>query len=256
VIMTRGLLATLGDQGELDTLLRRVTSLAGKGSPLPENRAAHEATLAILSQKESVYDPESGSITLARMLARRPCERDCLTGTPIPGRSRPGELPASVGALGALQPSYALVEEARQLEKADKPAQAINLYLQAATMTPDEPHLLGSLGTAYLRAGDLQAARLHLQKAVKLQPDYYRTRMGLGYLYLQQGEVRKANRELAESVRLLPVTENLFLLAEAREKGDDVAGGLSLYQLVVEKDPHSKLGRTAADRLARSKGAQ
>ena len=81
-------------------------------------------------------------------------------------------------------------------------------------------------------------------------------RMGLGYLYLQQGKVSQANDELAESVRLLPVTENLFLLAEAREKGGDVEGGLSLYRLIVDKDPHSTLGRTAARRLAHAKGVQ
>jgi Flp pilus assembly protein TadD len=166
------------------------------------------------------------------------------------------EVPGPIRILKELQPAYALLEEARQLEKAGNPSQAIILYLKAATMAPDEPHILGSLGMAYLRAGELQTARLNLQKAVRLQPDYYRTRMGLGYLYLQQGKVRKANDELAESVRLLPVTENLFLLAEAREKGGDAEGGMSLYKLIVAKDPHSKLGRTAASRLARAKGVQ
>ena len=138
-------------------------------------------------------------------------------------------------------------------KSANKPGKST---IVLAATTPDEPRILGSLGMAYLRAGQNQAARLHLQKSVKLQPDYYRTQMGLGYLYLQKGKFRQANQALAMSARLLPVSENLFLLAEAREKSGDVEGAILLYQLVVESDRHSKLGRTSASRLAKSAGAQ
>ena len=203
-----------------------------------------------------MYDPESGSIRLARIFAQRPCEGSCLTSLLQSGVNRSGDVPESIRVLKGLQPAYELLKEAQRLEKADNPSQAITQYLNAASMAPEEPQILGSLGMAYLRTGELQTARLNLQKAVELQPDYYKTRMGLGYLYLQQGKVRKANDQLAESVRLLPVTENLFLLAEAREKGGDAEGGMSLYRLIVETDPHSKLGRTAASRLARSKGVE
>ena len=123
-------------------------------------------------------------------------------------------------------------------------------------MTPDEPRILRALGMAYLRAGQLQSARLHLQKAVKLQPDYYRSRMGLGYLYLQTGKLHLANQSLAESVGLLPVTENLFLLAEAREQSGDLKAALSLYKVIVDSDPDSKLGRSSASRLEQSAGGQ
>ncbi len=153
-------------------------------------------------------------------------------------------------------PGYKLLADAREFESSNDQAQAIATYLQAASITPDEPRILGSLGLAYLRAGQLQPARLHLQKSVKLQPDYYRTQMGLGYLYLQLGKIRLANEALAVSVRMLPVTENLFLLAEAREKSGDTEGGMLLYQLVVESDRDSKLGRTSVNRLAQSAGSQ
>jgi len=109
---------------------------------------------------------------------------------------------------------------------------------------------------AYLRAGQLQSARLPLQKAVKLQPDYYRSRMGLGYLYLGKGQLRQASQELAESVALLPVTENLFLLAEVREKSGDLKEALALYTMIVKADPDSKIGRSSASRLAQATGGQ
>jgi predicted Zn-dependent protease len=256
IVVTRGILSEISDQDELVALLQDAAALTRTAYSERANRASNEATAEILSLKESVYDPESGSIRLARILARRPCEGSCLNSLLQSGVSRSGNVSESIRMLKELQPAYELLKEAQRLEKADKPSQAITQYLNAASMAPDEPQILGALGMAYLRAGELQTARLNLQKAVELQPDYYKTRMGLGYLYLQQGKVRKANDQLAESVRLLPVTENLFLLAEAREKGGDAEGGMSLYRLIVETDPHSKLGRTAASRLARLKDVQ
>jgi|GEM_PF-1431123 len=256
VVVTRGVLSKIRDQGELVALLQHAVAFTRTAYSDRANRASNKATAEILSLKESVYDPESGSIRLARIFAQKPCEGSCLTSLMQSGVSRSGEVPESIRMLKELQPAYELLKEAQRLEKADNSSQAITQYLNAATMAPDEPQILGALGMAYLRAGELQTARLNLQKAVKLQPDYYMTRMGLGYLFLQQGKVRKANDQLADSVRLLPVTENLFLLAEAREKGGDAEGGMSLYRLIVETDPHSKLGRTAASRLVRSKGAQ
>jgi predicted TPR repeat methyltransferase len=80
--------------------------------------------------------------------------------------------------------------------------------------------------------------------------------MGLGYLFQQQGELPKANAFLSDSVRLLPTTENLFLLAESREKIGDTKGAMALYRQVFEVDPDGKLGRTAASRLAEAAGTQ
>ena len=254
LILTRGLLSEVRDHAALVSLLRRAADLAGSTSADWPSRAATEAATEFLSQHESVYDPESASIRLARIFAGQPCAQSCLPESLPGGEGHTEEMPGSISTLQEMRPAYALLTEARQLELDDNPSQAITLYLKAATMAPDEAHILASLGMAYLRAGELPSARLYLQNAVRLQPDYYQTRMGLGYLYLQQGKVRKANDELAESVRLLPVTENLFLLAEAREKDGDAEAGMSLYRLIVERDPRSKLGRTAARRLAAASG--
>ena len=254
--MTRGLLSEVRDLGGLKALLQQAAALTHTALSVQATRDSNQATMEILSIKESIYDPESGSIRLARIFAERPCEGDCVKSLLSSGVSSSEGIPEPIRLLKELQPAYALLAEAQRFEKADNSAQAIIYYLKAATMAPEEPHILGSLGMAYLRAGELQTARLNLQKAVKLQPDYYKTRMGLGYLSLQQGQIRKANEQLAESVRLLPVTENLFLLAEAREKGGDIEGSKSLYRLIVEKDAQSKLGRTAASRLDRVKSAQ
>jgi uncharacterized protein HemY len=189
---------------------------------------------------------------MSRIFERTACVEDCLVSAlpPVGGKPGPGQLPESLRRLAGIAPGYLLLAQARNYEESGDQTQAITTYLQAASEAPDEPRVLSALGMAYLRAGEMSSARIHLQKAVKLQPEYYRTLMGLGYLYLQSGNPGQANQLLTESVRLLPVTENLFLLAEAREKSGDTVGARSLYSLIVESDRHSKLGRTSAGRLA------
>jgi hypothetical protein len=260
IVMTRGLLAGMRSRAELDSLLRYAARLADTANRARMSPSMAETAGQVLSRTSSVFDPDAAAIRLARLIAREPCGQDCLAPVLVdPARAgTPGlpPLPESVRRLAELQPGFELLASAREYEQREDQGKAIATYLQAAAATPDEPYILGSLGLAYLRAGQLQPARLHLQKAVDLQPDYYRTLMGLGYLSLQLGKFQQANELLAESVRLLAVAENLFLLAETREKSGDATGAAALYRLVVEADRYGKLGRSAAERLAQKAGAQ
>jgi len=122
-------------------------------------------------------------------------------------------------------------------------------YLRAAAAAPDESIILAALGTAYLQAGDLASARLHLAKAVALDRRYYYSRMGLGYAHLRQGEAASAIAELEESLRLLPSQRAAFLLAEAYEKEGKISAAREFYRMVAEADSRSKLGKFAAERL-------
>ncbi len=260
VVMTRGLLAEVRSRPELEAFLAHAAHLSNRIYEDRMARSMAKATEEVLSAASALYDPDSAEIQLAREFKEARCERDCLTSiwlsTNQAGDPASAGLPESVERLFALQPGYEMLDAAQEFEKIDNQAEAIATYLQAAATAPDEPRILGSLGLAYLRAGQLQPARLHLQKAVELQPDYYRTQMGLGYLYLQTGKYGQANQSLAASVRMLPVTENLFLFAEAREKSGDIKGAMLLYRFVAESDRSSKLGRTAASRLAQSTDVQ
>jgi tetratricopeptide (TPR) repeat protein len=258
IIVTRGLPTDISSNAELASLLEKGVVLAGHAYDNSATQGMNEAVGDLLSGTVSQYDPDAADIRLASLFEKTACKKDCLRSILDSGAGNAGtsELPASVKRLAELQPGYELLTMARAFEKQGDEAQAIATYLQAAAVTPDEPRILRALGMAYLRAGQLQSARLHLQKAVKLQPDYYRSRMGLGYLYLQTGKLHLANQSLAESVGLLPVTENLFLLAEAREQSGDLKAALSLYKVIVDSDPDSKLGRSSASRLEQSAGGQ
>jgi uncharacterized protein HemY len=257
VILTRGLLAEIMSTGELISLLSYATRssydpLAGR-----TNRKVARAVEELSAKRESIYDPEAPTIRLANFFEGRGCLDNCLEISrefSSSGSLVKQSLPESFVRLRELKAGFELLAQARSAEKKGKQGESISIYLQAATKAVDQPRILNALGMAYLRSGDAKSASLHLKKAAKLQPDYYRTQMGLGYLFLQQGEVRKAKDKLAASVKLLPVTENLFLLAEAMEKSDDLTGAKSLYQLVAESDRFSKLGRTALSRLKEMAG--
>jgi hypothetical protein len=256
LILTRGLLTEITSDDELTSLLEKGVALSTKVYEDLATREMNEAMTAQLAGQGSQYDPDAADIRLGRLFKDAACEEECLAlnRDASTGKSGITRLPDSVKRLATLRPGYELLSKARDFEKQGNEAQSIATYLQAATATPDEPRILRALGMAYLRAGQLQSARLHLQKAVKLQPDYYRSRMGLGYLYLKKGQLRQASQELAESVSLLPVTENLFLLAEVREKSGDLKEAMALYTIIVEADPDSKLGRSSASRLAQATG--
>jgi tetratricopeptide (TPR) repeat protein len=256
LILTRGLLTEITSGDELTSLLEKGVALAEKVYEDRATREMNEAMTEQLAGQDSQYDPDAADIRLGRLFKDAACEEDCLAlnRAANTGKSDATKLPDSVKRLATLRSGYELLGKARDFEKQGNQAQSIATYLQAATVTPDEPRILRALGMAYLRAGQLQSARLHLQKAVKLQPDYYRSRMGLGYLYLKKGHLRQASQELAESVSLLPVTENLFLLAEVREKSGDLKEAMALYTIIVKDDPDSKLGRSSASRLAQATG--
>jgi predicted Zn-dependent protease len=162
---------------------------------------------------------------------------------------RPDTFQAAVAPLQKSRKGYELYDEARQLEASGNLARAIAAYLQAAAASPDESLILTGLGMAYLKAEDANSARLHLARAVKLDGNYYLSRMGFGYALLQKGNNLEAVRELEASMKLLPTLQGGYLLAEGYEKTGQSQKALELYSAVAKADPDGKLGRSAAERV-------
>lgn len=237
------------------------------------NRQEAEALRGSLPRlAKAGYDPREGGrlqeFSLARgavtragwregMLKRHPLSGNDLKALDresgsFPGaatRTGDGEFHKALKRLRANLPAFALYDEARALERGGQLREAVATYLRAATAAPDESIILAALGTAYLQAGDLGSARLHLAKAVSLDQRYYYSRMGLGYVYLQQGGAAAAIAELEGSLRLLPSQRAAFLLAEAYEKAGKIPAAREFYRAVAEADSRSKLSKFAAERL-------
>jgi predicted Zn-dependent protease len=162
---------------------------------------------------------------------------------------RPDTFQAAVAPLQKSRKGYELYDEARRLEAAGDLTRAIAAYLQAAAAAPDEALILTGLGMAYLKAEDANSARLHLARAVKLDGNYYLSRMGFGYALLQKGNNLEAVRELEASMKLLPTLQGSYLLAEGYEKTGQTQKALELYTAVAKADPEGKLGLAAAERV-------
>ncbi|MCD6581826.1 MAG: tetratricopeptide repeat protein [Desulfuromusa sp.] len=145
--------------------------------------------------------------------------------------------------------AYMLYEQARTAESQGKLNIAIETYHKAMQQAPENGLLLTGLGMAYLRNEDIVPARRYLLKAVRFDPDYYKSRLGLGYIYLQNRQLPKAITQLEASLQLLPTTQGTFLLGEAEEAQGNLPRARELYQAVVQSDKNGKLGKTATTRL-------
>lgn len=149
---------------------------------------------------------------------------------------------------------YVLYDKARGLEKKGEDAKAVAVYLQAAAAAPDEALIRAGLGTAYLKAGDLNSAHRQLTLAVHEDGNYYYSRLGLGYVYLQKGQTGRALKELEASMKLLPTLSGEYLLAEGYEKSGQRQKALTLYRTVARSDAEGTLGRAAARRVRALEG--
>ncbi len=147
------------------------------------------------------------------------------------------------------QPGYALYDQARELERWGRFAEAIALYRQANAEAPGQFPILTALGTAFLKSDDLVAGRQYLQQAIRLNGHYYRSRLGLGYLLLEEEDYALAIRELEASMALLPTLQGAYLLAGAYAGNQQIGPARTLYQAVVQADGNGRLGRAAAARL-------
>lgn len=155
----------------------------------------------------------------------------------------------AIAPLVKVQPGYDLYDEGQRLESKGELSAAISTYLQAADRAPDEALIRTALGLAYLKAGDVGSARLHLSKAVGLDGNYYKSRMGYGYALLELNRAGDAVPHLKKSMELLPTLQGAYLLATGYEKTGRTEEARQLYQAVVEADSKSRLGQAAAERL-------
>jgi predicted Zn-dependent protease len=221
ILLTRGLIADMKNERDLAILL----------------------ALAIAETAEAP-SARQRQLNIRELRAMRPALPETGHATPVPELFE-----EMLQKLHEARHGYLLFDEAQRLERSGNVSGAISTYLQAATAAPDQPQILTGLGLAYLLAGDLQSARVHLQRSIRLQPAHYLSRMGQGYIELQRERYADAVVELEKSVELLPIMRNRFLLAEGYEKNGQPEAAISLYRAVTRKDGRSKLGREATRRL-------
>jgi Flp pilus assembly protein TadD len=108
-----------------------------------------------------------------------------LLGTPLEGAGYRG-----LGLLAGTRGNY---------------AEAVRLLAQAQRRTPTDALLLSDLGYAYLRAGQIEEARLPLMQALQLRPDSPQVQANLA-LYLEVANQRDQATTLMDTSRMSETT--------------------------------------------------
>lgn len=126
--------------------------------------------------------------------------------------------------------------------------QARGIIQQLLKAVPDHSRVLQLAGAIELQAGELSAARSHLQKALTLNPELQFARHLLAETHLRSGDSEKALAVLEPLFRSQRVgTQTLGLAGEARLQLGDLAGAELLLAQAAEKKPSDdKLGTAHA----------
>jgi len=123
----------------------------------------------------------------------------------------------------------------------DDPKSARACFEKSVELDPKLAVARANLGSVLLQAGEMDAAAIHLDRAIALlghsgdaaQPLYFRAK-----IYTERGQVEKASKALAEAVSLRPdFAEAWSDLGNARKTMLDDAGALSAFKRAVEISP-------------------
>ena len=94
----------------------------------------------------------------------------------------------------SLVPSINFVDEANALGRSHRWREAVDIYLKALQLDPNNASAQNNLGHAYVELGRLDDAAKCLESAVRLQPSNALLRYNLGNIYLLAQQVPQAIR--------------------------------------------------------------
>ncbi len=94
------------------------------------------------------------------------------------------------------------------LRQQKRPKEAIREYKKALKILPDNPGLLYNIAIAYLEAGEIDNAKIYLNRLFKVAPEFYKTNevvcYNIGMLYYKSNEVDKAIKFMKEALKINP----------------------------------------------------
>jgi tetratricopeptide (TPR) repeat protein len=114
----------------------------------------------------------------------------------------------------------ASISRARTAAAAGRIADARDAYAQALSASPDSALLLRELAMVERKAGNVQQARAHLERAATVDPRDRVTQVALGELFESEGDLAAATRayEAAQAIEATP--DISARLAAVRERAD------------------------------------
>ena len=154
-----------------------------------------------------------------------------------------------VSHLKATQAAYLAYDEAVKALAAKDFAKASLLAKQAIAGEPREARFQELLGDIALMQKKPEPALALYDKAIKLQPDYFKPHIQSGIALFNMGKKAEAEAFLKRANELLPTAPGHALLGQIAEDRGETALALQHYQVAAESN--SDIGKEAAARSIR-----
>jgi predicted Zn-dependent protease len=151
--------------------------------------------------------------------------------------------------LRATQGAYKAYDEAVKALSEKNVDKAKTLANQAIAIEPREARFQELLGDIALTQKKNQDALAFYDKAIKLQPDYFKPHIQSGIALFNMGKKAEAEPYLKRANELLPTAPGHALLGQLAEDRGDINGALQHYQIAASSN--SDIGKDAVARAVR-----
>ena len=154
-----------------------------------------------------------------------------------------------VGKLKATQAAYKSYDDAIVALKKNDAATATTLAQKAIAGEPREARFQELLGDIALQQKKPQEALAYYDKAIKMQPDYFKPHVQSGIALFNMGKKKEAEPYLIRANQLLPTAPGHALLGDIAEERGDIDGALQHYQVAASSN--SQMGKEANERAVK-----
>ncbi len=151
--------------------------------------------------------------------------------------------------LRATQGAYKAYDEAVKALSEKNVDKAKTLANQAIAIEPREARFQELLGDIALTQKKNQEALAFYDKAIKMQPDYFKPHIQSGIALFNMGKKTEAEPFLKRANELLPTAPGHALLGQLAEERGDINGALQHYQVAASSN--SDIGKDAIARAVR-----
>ena len=148
-----------------------------------------------------------------------------------------------VGKLKATKSAYKAYDDAIAALKKNDVATATALAQKAIAEEPREPRFQELLGDIALTQKKNTEALSFYDKAIKMQPDYFKPHVQSGIALFNMGKKKEAEPFLMRANQLLPTAPGHALLGDIAEERGDIDGALKHYQIAASSN--SEIGKQA-----------
>lgn len=151
--------------------------------------------------------------------------------------------------LKSTQAAYKAYDDGVKALAAKDTAKATAFAKQAIAGEPREARFQELLGDIALTQEKPQDALNYYEKAIKMQPDYFKPHIQTGITLFNMGKKTEAEPYLKRANQLLPTAPGHALLGQILESRGDINGALQHYQ--VAAGSNSEIGKDAVARAIR-----